>query len=102
MPNPPPIDGDLVAYLGELARLSVPPERQKALRDKLQALVESFSSLDAADFGELDDAGPSGARSTPDTLRRDLPEAVPGTDEVLRNAPQTAADSFVVPRVVEP
>ena len=101
MPNQPPVDGDLVAYLGELARLSLPEDREQALRDKLQALVGAFSALEAADFGDLDEA-PTGAASTPETLRRDLPEDVPSASAILANAPQTAADSFVVPRVVEP
>jgi aspartyl/glutamyl-tRNA(Asn/Gln) amidotransferase C subunit len=102
MPNPPPIDADLVAYLGELARLSLPEQRQEALRTKLQALVEAFSTLETAALGEAGSTAPDAATVRPETLRPDVPEPVPSAADVLQNAPQTAADSFVVPRVVEP
>ena len=101
MPNPPPIDRDLVAYLSELARLRLPEERQDALRVKLTALVEAFSTLDAADFSDLDQAA-ANRTATPEDLRPDAAHEVPPAADVLRNAPQMAADSFVVPRVVEP
>ncbi|MFT4513669.1 MAG: aspartyl/glutamyl-tRNA(Asn/Gln) amidotransferase C subunit [Planctomycetota bacterium] len=101
MPKPPPIDQALVEHLGELARISLPKERQTELRDKLQQLVDAFSSLGEADFEVSEtDSGPRTV--TPSELREDRAETPPDVTEVLANSPQTAADCFVVARVVEP
>ena len=101
MTEQPRIDAALLTHLGQLAHLQLPAEREAALRAKLQALVAAFSALDDADFGDLGDV-PTSAPLNPDDLRSDQPLDCPPTDAVLRNAPQQAADSFVVPRVVEP
>jgi aspartyl/glutamyl-tRNA(Asn/Gln) amidotransferase C subunit len=101
MPNPPPIDGALLAHLGELARISLPKQRQAELRGKLQQLVAAFSSLGEADF-EMCDGDSARQIITPDELREDRAETPPDVSEVLANSPQTAADCFVVARVVEP
>lgn len=100
MSNPPPIDHALVEHLGELARISLPKERQDELRGKLQQLVDAFSSLAEADF-EANDNDFGTRTVTPEDLREDRAEAPPDVAEVLANAPQTAADCFVVARVVE-
>ena len=101
MANPPPIDDALLAHLGELARISLPKQRQAELRAKLQQLVDAFSSLGEADF-EMCDGGSAGQIITPVELREDHAETPPDVSEVLANSPQTAADCFVVARVVEP
>lgn len=101
-PNTPtaiPIGADQIAQLCELARLRMPPEQQEALRGKLQELVKAFSALAEADLGEIAGAVRT---SNPQDLRRDVAdESVPTTEQVLANAPRTAADSFVVPRVLD-
>ncbi|MEZ6038805.1 MAG: Asp-tRNA(Asn)/Glu-tRNA(Gln) amidotransferase subunit GatC [Planctomycetota bacterium] len=98
MPNTTSIDDTLLQHLGELARLHVPPERRSHLRSQLQRIVDAFSSLASADLGPLPDdertAGPS-------DLRDDAAEAAASPAEVLANAPEQAADQFVVPRVVD-
>ena len=98
------IDRDLIEHLGELARIHLPGERLADLRAQLQQLVDAFSTLAAADLGSGDADGPAPARPalTPATLRPDAPEPVSAPEQVLANAPQRAADCFVVPRVVEP
>lgn len=101
MPNPPPIDHALVEHLGELARISLPKQRQDELRAKLQQLVDAFSSLGEADF-EASNNDPGARTITPAELREDRTETPPDVTEVLANSPQTAADCFVVARVVEP
>ena len=101
MPNPPPIDQAMLEHLGELARISLPPERQAELRGKLQQLVDAFSELSEADF-ETQDGGTPARTVRPESLRQDRAETPPDVADVLANAPQTAADCFVVARVVEP
>lgn len=102
----PVLDDRLVRHLGELARLELPDARRDDLRQKLQQLVGAFAELQAIDFDDAaanahgDDSGigPGQARE----LRADAADAASPRDDVLHNAPRTAADSFVVPRVVEP
>lgn len=100
MPKPLTIDAALIAHLGELARIRLSADRQDELRAKLQQLVSSFSSLAEVEFDT--DGAPDARTVTPDDLRPDSPETPPTVAEVLANAPQSAADCFVVARVIEP
>ena len=108
MPKPLPIDAALIEHLGELARIAVPDDRREQLRDKLQHLVQAFSALTESDFPEGKPASDGGEDAaaivvmTPAQLRSDQQETPPSAAEILANAPQTAADCFVVARVVEP
>jgi len=100
MPKPLAIDDALLAHLGELARIRLPADRQEELRGKLQQLVSAFSSLGEVDFDV--DGAPEARTVTPAELRADEAETPPSVADVLSNAPQTAADCFVVARVIEP
>jgi aspartyl/glutamyl-tRNA(Asn/Gln) amidotransferase C subunit len=95
----PTVDADLVAYLGDLAKLILPADRREDLTPKLAALVEAFSSLAAADLGDDVDDGPAAEIHD---LRPDRAAPAGDAAAALQNAPQTAADCFVVPRVVDP
>jgi aspartyl/glutamyl-tRNA(Asn/Gln) amidotransferase C subunit len=94
MPDHPVIDRALLEHLAELARLTMSADRQAALREPLQRLVDAFSAL-APDSSTATDDGRL-------VLRDDTPEPPLPTATVLDNAPQAADDSFVVPRIVEP
>jgi len=103
MPNPQKIDRALIEHLGELARMHVPADRLDAIAQQLQQVVDAFSSLADADLtGPADATDATSSQLTPDDLRDDVPEQTPSTERILANAPQTATDCFVVPRVVEP
>jgi aspartyl-tRNA(Asn)/glutamyl-tRNA(Gln) amidotransferase subunit C len=99
MPDRPSIDRQLLGSLAGLARLHVPAERQPVVLEHLLRILDAFDAL--RDVPTPDAAGPSlaGAQTTP--LRAD--EAAPAlpVERVLANAPQAAADTFVVPRVVD-
>ena len=104
MPKSHEIDQALIAHLGELARIQLDAAQTDQLRAKLEQLVQAFSSLAEADLtttgaGHSDAPGPRTVR--PDDLRPDTAESPPAVEEVLANAPQTAADCFVVTRVIE-
>lgn len=100
MPKPPPIDDALLAHLGELARIRLPADRQEELRTKLQQLISAFASLGEVEFDA--NGAPQGRSVTPADLRTDATETPPSVAEVLSNAPHSAADCFVVARVIEP
>jgi aspartyl/glutamyl-tRNA(Asn/Gln) amidotransferase C subunit len=101
MPNTPPIDDALLGHLEELARISLPKHRQAELRGKLQQLVDAFSTLGDADLDAFG-SDPDGRTTTAADLRQDRAETPLNADRVLANSPQTAADCFVVARVIEP
>ena len=104
MPHEAPIDDPLLDRLEELAHLDLPPGRRRDLGPKLQHLVDAFAALQAADFGDApaDQRGPAIGPGQAHELRDDVAEAASDSAHTLQNAPQQAADSFVVPRVVEP
>lgn len=92
-----PIDRTELQRLCELARLHLPADREAALLGQLQRIVDAFGQLRAVDTSSLGD----GAAPTATPLRADEPEAPLPTEAVLANAPQRAANCFVVPRVVD-
>ena len=95
--NPPVVDRALLQHLAELARLHVPPERQAALLQNAQRVVQAFDAL--RDLPVPADAETAGVEATP--LRPDRAEPPLPLADVLANAPRTAGGMFVVPRVVD-
>ncbi|MBX3462553.1 MAG: aspartyl/glutamyl-tRNA amidotransferase subunit C [Planctomycetes bacterium] len=98
MATPPVIDRNLLRHLAELARLHVPADRQEALLQQVQRVVEAFDAV--RDLPPASAPAPAPALSAA-PLRPDQPEAPLPLAEVLANAPVAAGGMFVVPRVVE-
>ena len=92
-----PIDRTELQRLCELARLHLPADREAAILGQLQRIVDAFGQLRAIDTSGLPAAPPP----PPTPLRPDEAETPLPTATVLDNAPQRAADCFVVPRVVD-
>lgn len=99
MPHPPVIDRNLIQHLAELARLHIPAERQPELRARLERIIAAFSALDPSAAAAT--ARQAAAMPAPLGLRADRPEPPLAVAVVLQNAPQQAAGSFVVPRVID-
>ena len=92
-----PIDRSELQTLCDLARLNLPAEREAEVLGHLQRIVSAFAALRQV---PTDGITATAAPATPPPLRADRDaEALP-RDEVLGNAPERAADCFVVPRVV--
>lgn len=93
-----PIDRAELQQLCELARLNLPAEREAEVLGRLQRIVTAFAALrDVATEG----VATTRSDAAPSTLRPDEPAPPMPRDLVLHNAPQRAADCFVVPRVVD-
>lgn len=99
MSHPPVIDRNLIQHLAELARLHIPAERQPELRARLERIIAAFSALDPS-AAEVT-ASQLAPIQAPLSLRTDRPESPLAVAVVLQNAPQQAAGSFVVPRVID-
>jgi len=88
-----------VAYVARLARLSLSPEHMERMTRDLNSILEY-----AARIGELktDDVPPT-AHILPvsNVTREDTVQPSYPVEEVLANAPQRRAGSFVVPPVIE-
>jgi len=88
-----------VEHIAELARLRLTPEEKERYRDQLSAILDY-----AARLQELDTSGipPTSSVLPPHTmLRPDLPQPGLTLEELLRNAPETEADQFRVPPILE-
>lgn len=92
--NPVPTD---LASLCALARLRLDPSRRDELTARLTAVVEAFADLLAVATEGSAQEGPD----HPTPLRQDTVGPVLSPAEALANATSTAADCFLVPRVVE-
>lgn len=99
MSSPPAIDRALLQQLAELARLHLPQDRLGVLLPRLQRVLAAFEALRDLPTSE---AEPSPyPRPLPMALRLDAAEPALPLEQVLANAPRSAAGAFVVPRVVE-
>ena len=98
-----PIDRAMLQELCDLARLHVPKEREASVLARLQRVVDAFSGLGAAvPAGDRQRQLPQGPQElVPEAMRQDRCATPMARAEVLSNAPRTAADAFVVPRVVD-
>lgn len=95
MSSPIVFDRDLMTRLADLARLRFSPSKEPVLRERLARILSAFQTLQ--DLPEARER-PLGESLT---LRPDVPGSPMAIAEVLANAPQQAAGSFVVPRVVD-
>jgi len=90
---------DEVEHIAELARLRLTPEEKELYREQLSAILDY-----AARLQELDTSGiPPTASVLPprSVLRPDQTNPGLTLEELLRNAPETEADQFRVPPVLE-
>ena len=88
-----------IAYVAHLARLELSAAEKQQMAAQLQdilAYVDQLKKLDVSDVEPTAHAVP-----LTNVLRRD--EVRPSLDpaRVLRNAPETARELFIVPKIVE-
>jgi aspartyl/glutamyl-tRNA(Asn/Gln) amidotransferase C subunit len=87
------------AFLDDLcraARLRLDPSTRAEVASRLLAIMESFAELRT-----VADASPPQPDRAGCALREDTPQPCLTVEAALSNAKRTAADCFVVPRVVE-
>ncbi|HET9724869.1 MAG TPA: Asp-tRNA(Asn)/Glu-tRNA(Gln) amidotransferase subunit GatC [Actinomycetota bacterium] len=88
-----------IEHVARLARLDLTDEEKRRLAAQLGAILEH-----AAKVGEVATADvPPTASAIPraNVLRPDEPRPSLSADEALANAPATADERFLVPRIVE-
>ncbi len=93
------VDQDTVRRIARLARIAVSDEDVPHLQGELNAILSFVEQL-----GEVDVAGVEPMTSvTPMTMKRRADGVTDGgyPDQIIRNAPATEDNFFVVPKVVE-
>ena len=90
---------DEVEHIAELARLRLTPEEKERYREQLSAILDYAARLQTLDTTGI----PPTASVLPphSVLRTDEPQPGLELEELLRNAPDTEADQFRVPPVLE-
>ena len=86
-------------YVANLARLELSEDDMAIFEPKLQGILSYMEKLDAVDVSGIEPtahANPVMNVTRPDEVR---PSLTP--EEALRNAPRSANDQFIVPKVVE-
>lgn len=93
------VDKTTVAKIARLARLHVPEERQDAIADELNGILDWIAELDEVNTDNVEPLASVTGHSLP--LREDIVTDGNKVDEVLANVPESASGFFVVPKVVE-
>jgi aspartyl-tRNA(Asn)/glutamyl-tRNA(Gln) amidotransferase subunit C len=93
------IDADTVRRIADLARIAVAEEEIEHLRGELNAILTFVEQLSRVDVNGVEPV----ASVVPMQLKKRKDEVTDGQilDQVLRNAPATDDDFFLVPKVVE-
>jgi aspartyl-tRNA(Asn)/glutamyl-tRNA(Gln) amidotransferase subunit C len=88
-----------VKYVAHLARIALSPAEQQKIGAQLGNIlgyIEKLKELDVSQVEPTAHAVPLVNVTRPDETRPSLP-----TEEALRNAPASANDLFLVPKIVE-
>lgn len=88
-----------VEHIAELARLRLTPEEKERYRQQLSAILDYAARLQDLDTSDI----PPTASVLPprSVLRLDLPQPGLTLEELLRNAPDSEANQFRVPPILE-
>lgn len=97
---PVAIDIAEVRRIASLAAIELDPLALETLRSQLQRILDYVSLLEELETGS-EEMGTCSPRS-PSLLRPDEPLSCLGTEEALRNAPESSGGWFRVPRVLNP
>ena len=93
------ITEELVDYISELSRLKLPEEEKEKMTGELEQILAYMDVLSALDTGGAEPM--SHVFPVKNVLRED--EVIPSFDrsELLKNAPASDGEAFLVPRTVE-
>lgn len=84
-----------IKKIAKLSRLAVEPEREEKFQKDMQNIIEMVERLPEMGAGDLSPKVEDAMTLREDEIAPSLPR-----EEVLKNAPQTAAGCVVVPKTV--
>jgi aspartyl-tRNA(Asn)/glutamyl-tRNA(Gln) amidotransferase subunit C len=93
------VDADTVRRIAHLARIAVAEDEVEHLRDELNAMLAFVEQLEEV---KVDGVEPM-TSVTPMTMKKRADEVTDGgiAEDIVKNAPATEDNFFVVPKVVE-
>lgn len=93
------IDKEEILHIATLSRLSFTDKELAEIGRHLDNTLERFHALDAVDVSDV----PPTAHVLPyvNVLRDDVPGEPADREELLKNAPETDGEAYIVKRVVE-
>ena len=88
-----------IAYVAHLARLELSDAEKVKLSAQLAGILDYVAKLNEVDVTGIEPT----AHAIPLTnvLRKDEPRPPIERERILKNAPETARDLFIVPKIVE-
>ena len=88
-----------IAYVAHLARLELSDAEKAKLSAQLAGILDYVAKLNEVDVTGIEPT----AHAIPLTnvLRKDEPRPSIDRERILKNAPETARDLFIVPKIVE-
>jgi aspartyl-tRNA(Asn)/glutamyl-tRNA(Gln) amidotransferase subunit C len=93
------IDAATVRKVARLARIAEPEDRLEPLAKELSGIIDWIEQLNEVDVAGVEPM--TSAVKTPLPMREDVVTEGGDPTRVLSNAPRTANNFFVVPKVVE-
>ena len=85
-----------IMHIAKLARLSIPEEKVAKFQKEMENIIDMVEKLP-----DLDTAGALVDPTNTMQLRKDVVQPSFPREEMLKNAPNTAAGCLLIPRVVD-
>ena len=93
------LDSAMIKRVGKLARLKVPDEKIESLQEQLECILRFIDQLSEVNTDNVAPMVGSGIQKMP--MRDDVINDGNYVADILANAPESAQNMFVVPKVVE-
>ncbi|WP_297440493.1 Asp-tRNA(Asn)/Glu-tRNA(Gln) amidotransferase subunit GatC [Sulfurimonas sp.] len=94
------VDDALLTRLEKLSFLKVNDDKREEIIAQLSEIVSFVDNLSELDTQNVDGTFAMSERATP--LREDIPQNNPTiSKDVLKHAPKSADDFFIVPKIIE-
>ncbi|UCN01244.1 Asp-tRNA(Asn)/Glu-tRNA(Gln) amidotransferase subunit GatC [Sulfurimonas sp. SWIR-19] len=94
------VDDTLLTRLEKLSYLHVSDDKREEIISQLSEIVSFVDNLSELDTSGVDSTFAMDDRATP--LREDIPQCdITISQEILKHAPKSADDFFIVPKIIE-
>jgi aspartyl-tRNA(Asn)/glutamyl-tRNA(Gln) amidotransferase subunit C len=93
------VDEAIVRRVARLARIKVTDEEARKLPQELSAILDWVAELNTIDTENVPPMTGAGPSALP--MRADVVTEGDKAQDILRNAPKTVDDFFLVPKVIE-
>ena len=94
------VDDALLTRLEKLSYVRISDDKREEIIEQLSEIVSFVDNLSELDTEGVESAFAMDERATP--LREDVPHSNPQiSEDILKHAPQSADDFFIVPKIIE-